>query len=502
MAIRLDITTNFHVENMHPSKIKNDVGKATEGKPKKATQELAVNLKSLAEKAAKQNLEQKANNLNAPTTKSPIDYSANQVGYSASDVKSATNKNESEKHDAPLDKVQKLKLSHQEDALNLERMQSKLHKKSSGDPSAAASKKVKAATAKFPLTEPHLPKPNTKLFAEKSTMDYHVPVKEILRGREEENLNLTEKSKVQGRKENELASENHEDEAIDQNDNSRRRRSDIVHGSSKGNDNRRSERAKTVTRAVDEEKNRHEGVEADLTKVVATHKKLIETAEEAQMTLEDSLDRLMNLDATAKVTTRTKSAPGKSEDVKDDLAYEGYQENQHVFEQPSAADNSGAEPTAGSSSSAMHSTLVYNYAIILKSALNSTDGKLEDGQDVPPAADQAIGRLQSEGVFGVSQSGRNLTLSDFIKQKQFEYQLDQRSFSPDNFLHEVENAICNVLNTGQATVTGKALTQSAEAVNNYRNALLRQQEEGEELPHIHPERQHQVTAPPREKPRT
>ncbi len=106
-----------------------------------------------------------------------------------------------------------------------------------------------------------------------------------------------------------------------------------------------------------------------------------------------------------------------------------------------------------------------DYARRLSEALESY--QTEHSQRVPLAA------LQREGVFGLSSGGRNLSITDFIRQKEFEYNLDQRPFTVDDFLHETENAIYETLNNGNSSSVAGALLQAAEAVNSFRNHMIR-----------------------------
>jgi hypothetical protein len=84
--------------------------------------------------------------------------------------------------------------------------------------------------------------------------------------------------------------------------------------------------------------------------------------------------------------------------------------------------------------------------------------------------------LQSEGVFGISSSGRNLGVVDFIRQKQFEYNLDQKPFTGEDLLLETEKAIYNTLSSDQSTAVSKSLLQAAESVNAYRNQVVKSTE--------------------------
>jgi hypothetical protein len=114
-----------------------------------------------------------------------------------------------------------------------------------------------------------------------------------------------------------------------------------------------------------------------------------------------------------------------------------------------------------------------DYAGKLAAALNlSPQGKQSDAIQSSEGALQ-VRNLQSEGIFGISQGGRNLSAVDFAKQKQFEYGMEQKPFSADAFLQETEKAIYNTLNSGQSTTVAKSLLQAAEAVNSYRNLIAK-----------------------------
>jgi hypothetical protein len=87
--------------------------------------------------------------------------------------------------------------------------------------------------------------------------------------------------------------------------------------------------------------------------------------------------------------------------------------------------------------------------------------------------------LQSEGVFGISASGRNLGAVDFIRQKQFEYTMDQKPFTTDDLLLEAEKAIHGTLNSDQSSAVSKSLLLAAESVNAYRNQSVKSSEHAE-----------------------
>ncbi len=115
-----------------------------------------------------------------------------------------------------------------------------------------------------------------------------------------------------------------------------------------------------------------------------------------------------------------------------------------------------------------------DYARRLSEALESYQS--ESSQRVPLVA------LQREGVFGLSSAGRNLSITDFIRQKEFEYNLDQRPFTVDDFLHETENAIYETLNNGNSSSVAGTLLQAAEAVNSFRNHMIRAAEVPDTVP--------------------
>lgn len=87
--------------------------------------------------------------------------------------------------------------------------------------------------------------------------------------------------------------------------------------------------------------------------------------------------------------------------------------------------------------------------------------------------------LQSEGVFGISANGRSLGTVDFIRQKQFEYTMDQKPFTTDDLLLEAEKAIHGTLNSDQSSAVSKSLLQAAESVNAYRNQSVKSSEHAE-----------------------
>jgi hypothetical protein len=100
----------------------------------------------------------------------------------------------------------------------------------------------------------------------------------------------------------------------------------------------------------------------------------------------------------------------------------------------------------------------------------------ESSQDSERHSGDMVRHLQSEGVFGISSSGRNLGAVDFIRQKQFEYEMDQKPFGKDDLLMETEKAIYGTLNSSQSSSVTKSLLQAAESVNHYRNQALKADE--------------------------
>lgn len=89
--------------------------------------------------------------------------------------------------------------------------------------------------------------------------------------------------------------------------------------------------------------------------------------------------------------------------------------------------------------------------------------------DTIAAGESILESLQSEGVFGITSAGRYQSVNDFVKSKSFEYELEQRKFTEDEFLRETETAIYDVLNGGNSTSVTKMLLQAAESVNSFRN---------------------------------
>ncbi len=115
----------------------------------------------------------------------------------------------------------------------------------------------------------------------------------------------------------------------------------------------------------------------------------------------------------------------------------------------------------------------------LMAALQFGQPREEDGQSHTFAGGELAKHLQAEGVFGISAAGRNLGATDFIRQKQFEYRMDQRQFGGDDLLLEAEKAIQSTLNSDQSSAVSKSLLQAAESINAYRNESLRTSEYAE-----------------------
>jgi hypothetical protein len=104
----------------------------------------------------------------------------------------------------------------------------------------------------------------------------------------------------------------------------------------------------------------------------------------------------------------------------------------------------------------------------------------EDNSQTDSATGSDVAKhLQSEGVFGISASGRNLGTVDFIRQKQFEYTMDQKPFTTDDLLLEAEKAIHGTLDSDQSSAVSKSLLQAAESINAYRNQSVRSSEHAE-----------------------
>lgn len=89
---------------------------------------------------------------------------------------------------------------------------------------------------------------------------------------------------------------------------------------------------------------------------------------------------------------------------------------------------------------------------------------------------EVVKHLQSEGVFGIAPGGRSLGPIDFIRQKQFEYAMDQKPFTGDDLLLETEKAIYDTLNSDQSATVSRSLLQAVESINAYRNETARAQE--------------------------
>ncbi len=99
--------------------------------------------------------------------------------------------------------------------------------------------------------------------------------------------------------------------------------------------------------------------------------------------------------------------------------------------------------------------------------------------DQPDPGSKVIEHLQREGVFGLSPHGRYQSVNDFIRTKEFEFEMEQRPFTEDEFLLQTETAIYEVLRRGNTSSVAKSLLQAAEAVNSFRNHMIRSS--GEDL---------------------
>lgn len=93
--------------------------------------------------------------------------------------------------------------------------------------------------------------------------------------------------------------------------------------------------------------------------------------------------------------------------------------------------------------------------------------------DQPDPGSKVIEHLQREGVFGLSPHGRYQSVNDFIRTKEFEFEMEQRPFTEDEFLLQTETAIYEVLRRGNTSSVAKSLLQAAEAVNSFRNHMIR-----------------------------
>ncbi len=94
-------------------------------------------------------------------------------------------------------------------------------------------------------------------------------------------------------------------------------------------------------------------------------------------------------------------------------------------------------------------------------------------EDQPDPGSKVIEHLQHEGVFGLSPHGRYQSVNDFIRTKEFEFEMEQRPFTEDEFLLQTETAIYDVLSRGNTSSVAKSLLQAAEAVNSFRNHMIR-----------------------------
>lgn len=96
----------------------------------------------------------------------------------------------------------------------------------------------------------------------------------------------------------------------------------------------------------------------------------------------------------------------------------------------------------------------------------------ELGEDPNTEGTRVLEHLQREGVFGLSPQGRYQSVNDFIRTKEFEFEMEQKPFTEDEFLLQTENAIYDVLRRGNSSSVAKSLIQAAEAVNSFRNHLI------------------------------
>jgi hypothetical protein len=115
----------------------------------------------------------------------------------------------------------------------------------------------------------------------------------------------------------------------------------------------------------------------------------------------------------------------------------------------------------------------------LTAALQFGQVQGDSSQTGSGTSDGVAKHLQSEGVFGISASGRSLGAVDFIRQKQFEYTMDQKPFTTDDLLLEAEKAINGTLNSDQSSAVSKSLLRAAESVNAYRNHSVKSSEHAE-----------------------
>ena len=115
----------------------------------------------------------------------------------------------------------------------------------------------------------------------------------------------------------------------------------------------------------------------------------------------------------------------------------------------------------------------------LTAALQFEQPQAGNSQPDSAARSDVAKHLQSEGVFGISASGRNLGTIDFIRQKQFEYTMDQKPFTTDDLLLEAEKAIHGTLKSDQSSAVSKSLLMAAESINAYRNQSVKSSEHTE-----------------------
>jgi hypothetical protein len=116
---------------------------------------------------------------------------------------------------------------------------------------------------------------------------------------------------------------------------------------------------------------------------------------------------------------------------------------------------------------------------VLMTALKFEQAPEENSQTDSSIRIDVAKHLQSEGVFGISPNGRNLGVVDFIRQKQFEYSMDQKPFTADELLLEAEKAIHGTLNSDQSSSVSKSLLRATESINAYRNHSVKSSEQAE-----------------------
>jgi hypothetical protein len=112
----------------------------------------------------------------------------------------------------------------------------------------------------------------------------------------------------------------------------------------------------------------------------------------------------------------------------------------------------------------------------MTAALHFGQAQEDNSQTSSVTGGDVAKHLQLEGVFGISATGRNLGTIDFIRQKQFEYTMDQKSLTTDDLLLEAEKAINGTLRSDQSSAVSKSLLQAAESINAYRNHSVKSSE--------------------------